>query len=280
MLSFFGSSARGAQRRRASDGVVEKPARPNRDHELERAIAGDEIALRYQPQLDPVTGEVVGVEALARWSGAEDGEALFHRAAVARLDQRLSRMVAEKAVRRAARWTGPLATLGLSINMLPSDLSNDDYPDWLLALLDREGVAPELITLEIVESDLITETKAVAARLERLRASGIRIAIDDFGTGYASLAWLTGLPIDTLKIDRALISDIVGRDRDRKVVRALLHLAQDLEVKTVVEGVESSAQLALLAEWGCDLYQGFLGSEPLDEDELVRFVRTANLAVA
>ncbi|MBW0145070.1 EAL domain-containing protein [Sphingomicrobium clamense] len=253
---------------------------PKRDRKLEAAIAGDEIGLRYQPQLDPMTGEVVGVEALARWSGEEDAGDLFRRAADARLDERLSRQVAEKAIRRAARWRGSLATVCLSINLLPSDLAHDDYPDWLLTQLERQGFAPERLTVEIVESDLLSDSGAAAARLQRLRDVGIRVAIDDFGTGYASLAWLTGLPIDTLKIDRELITDIVGKDRDRIVVRAMLRLAQDLEMKTIVEGVECSAQLALLADWGCDLYQGFLGSEPLSEEELHRFVRTANLAVA
>lgn len=280
MLSKWTTGAQRNTGRRASDGVKPVSVTPKKDGELEAAIAGDEIGLRYQPQLDPMTGEVVGVEALARWSGEEDAGDLFRRAAVARLDERLSRQVAEKAIARAALWSGQLATVCLSINLLPADLAHDDYPDWLLATLDRYGFAPERLTVEIVESDLLGDQGAAAARLERLRATGIRVAIDDFGTGYASLAWLTGLPIDTLKIDRGLITDIVGRDRDRIVVRALLRLAQDLELKTVVEGVECSAQLALLADWGCDLYQGFLGSEPLTEDELHRFVRNANLAVA
>lgn len=280
MLSDWTTSALRNRGRRASDGVKPVSATLLGDRELEAAIAGDEIALRYQPQLDPMTGEVVGVEALARWSGEKDAGDLFRRASVAGLDERLSRHVAEEAIRRAARWTGQLATVCLSINLLPADLGHDDYPDWLLATLDHYGFAPERLTVEIVESDLLGDPGAAAARLDRLRASGIRVAIDDFGTGYASLAWLTGLPIDTLKIDRGLISDIVGRDRDRIVVRALLRLAQDLELKTVVEGVECSAQLALLADWGCDLYQGFLGSEPLTEEELHRFVRNANLAVA
>lgn len=279
MLSIWTRGAGSAGTKGKPDRMAPAPW-ATRDRDLEEAIAGGTIGLRYQPQLAPLSGEVVAVEALARWSGTEGGEALFVRASEAGLDQRLSRLVAEKAVRRAAHWTGPMARLGLSINLLPADLAQDEGVDWLLALLDREGFPPARLTVEIVENDLPGETPVIAARLARLRSAGVTIAIDDFGTGYASLAWLTGLPIDTLKIDRALIADIAGQDRDRIVVRAMLHLAQDLGMKTVVEGVESAAQLALLADWGCDLYQGFLGSEPLDEDELVRFVRTANLAVA
>ena len=97
-----------------------------------------------------------------------------------------------------------------------------------------------------------------------MRDAGLRIAVDDFGTGYASLDYLTSLPLDMLKIDRGLIAGIVGRERDRIVVRRLIPMAHELGLKVVVEGVESAEQLALLREWGCDLYQGFLGSAPLD----------------
>ena len=127
--------------------------------------------------------------------------------------------------------------------------------------------------VEITESALLADQPAVAARLARLREAGVSIAVDDFGTGYASLAYLTTLPLDTIKIDRGLIADIVGGERDRIVVKAMIRLARELGLKVVVEGVESTAQLALLAEWGCDLYQGFLGAGALDEEELSAFRR-------
>ncbi len=119
----------------------------------------------------------------------------------------------------------------------------------------------------------------LAERLARLRSAGVRVAVDDFGTGYASLAYLTSLPLDILKIDRGLIADIVGGARDRIVVKAMIALARELDLKVVVEGVESTGQLTLLADWGCDLYQGFLGAGPLDEVELARFV-AASMAEA
>jgi EAL domain-containing protein (putative c-di-GMP-specific phosphodiesterase class I) len=113
-----------------------------------------------------------------------------------------------------------------------------------------------------------------------LREAGLRIAVDDFGTGYASLAYLTTLPLDMIKIDRGLISDLVGGERDRIVVKALIHLARELDLNVVVEGVETAAQLALIAEWGCDLYQGFLGAGALTYEELTRFVAAANAEAA
>ena len=105
----------------------------------------------------------------------------------------------------------------------------------------------------------------------KLREAGLRIAVDDFGTGYASLAYLTSLPLDTLKIDRGLVGDIGRRERDRIVVNGMIRLAHELGLKVIVEGVEASDQLDLLREWGCDFYQGYFGSPPLTEEELTRF---------
>ena len=258
--------------KRASDRGVPAPASYRRDRALEQAIARDRIILHFQPQIDPVTGHVAGVEALARWSGVAGPEELFARAERARLSERLSRTIQRKALRVAGRWTGALAQLNLSINLLPMDLERPGFERWLLAEIAAAGLNPERITVEIVESSLVADPPAVAARLSCLRAAGVRIAIDDFGTGYSSLAYLTSLPIDTIKIDRALIADIVGGSRDRIVVKAMISLARELGHKVIVEGVESTAQLDLLGQWGCDLYQGFLGARALDEDQLARFI--------
>ena len=245
-----------------------------RDRELEEAIRRDRIELRFQPQIEPGSGLVAGVEALARWSGAASPEILFARADAVGLSERLSRSVQRKALRAAAGWGGPLARLRLSINLLPRDLEREGYEDWLLGEIEAAGLDPSRITVEIVETGLVA-APAVAERLSKLRAAGVRIAIDDFGTGYSSLAYLTTLPIDALKIDRAMIADIVGGTRDRIVVKAMIGMARELGLKVIVEGVESMAQLQILAEWGCDLYQGFLGAGALDEAELARFVETS-----
>jgi EAL domain-containing protein (putative c-di-GMP-specific phosphodiesterase class I) len=243
-----------------------------RDRVLEGVIAHERIALLFQPQIDPATGDILGAEALARWDGAASPEKLFARAAAAGLAERLSRLVQRKALRLAATWEGPLKNLHLSINLLPEDLARPGYERWLLEEIDTAGIDPARITVEITESALLTDSEAIAERLSRLRVAGVRVAVDDFGTGYSSLAYLTSLPLDILKIDRGLVADIVGGARDRIVVKAMIALAKELDLKVVVEGVESTAQLALLADWGCDLYQGFLGAGPLDEIELSRFV--------
>jgi EAL domain-containing protein (putative c-di-GMP-specific phosphodiesterase class I) len=180
-----------------------------------------------------------------------------------------------KALRRAAVWEGALKDLNVSINLLPQDLARPGYEEWLLEEIAAAGISPQRVTVEITESALLADRDVVAGRLSRLRSAGVRIAVDDFGTGYASLAYLTSLPLDILKIDRGLIADIVGGSRDRIVVKAMIRLARDLDLKVVVEGVETIDQLVLLADWGCDVYQGFLGAGALSEEELARFVATS-----
>ena len=266
--------------RRASDRATSAPAAPVRDCLLEAAIAHEQIEVLFQPLIDPRTGRIVGAEALARSPIVPSAEVLFARAAAAGLDERLSRLVQRKALRCAAVWEGPLKHLKVSLNLLPQDLSRERYDDWLLGEIEEAGIDPKRVTIEITESALLVDQQVVAERLTRLREAGLTIAVDDFGTGYASLAYLISLPLDMLKVDRGLITHIVGGERDRIVVKAMIQLARELGLKVVVEGVESTGQLALLAEWGCDLYQGFLGAGALSHEELTRFIAAAQIEAA
>lgn len=266
--------------RRASDAGATPPAAPQRDLMLEAAIAHEQVDVLFQPLIEPATGRIVGAEALARSPVVAGAEMLFARASAGGLAERLSRLVQRKALRSAAVWEGPLKDLGLSINVLPADLSRTGYESWLLDEITLAGIDPRRVTAEITESALLVDQEAAAERLQRLRDAGVKIAVDDFGTGYASLAYLTSLPLDAIKIDRGLVADIVGGERDRIVVKAMIHLARELDLKVVVEGVETTGQLVLLADWGCDLYQGFLGAGALTHDELTRFVATANAEAA
>lgn len=243
-----------------------------RDDLLAAVIAHEQIAVVFQPQINPITGEVTGAEALARWDGVATAQELFARAAVAGLSERLSRLVQSKALRAASEWEGALRRLRISINLLADDIVQEGYEHWLLDEVNTAGLDPMRVTVEITENALLSDLEAVGARLQKLREAGIRIALDDFGTGYASLSYLGSLPLDALKIDRGLITRIGTSERDRIVVRSIFGLARELDLTVIVEGVESTAQLVLLAEWGCDLYQGFLGAGALDEAELARFV--------
>ena len=267
------------QQKRGSDRLMPTPPIV-RDRALEQALTDDMIQIAFQPQINPRSGQVKGAEALARWNGAESPEQLFARAAAVGLTERLSRHIQRKTLQAVGQWRGPLKQLQLSLNLAPEDLARKGYDDWLVQELREAKVDPKRLTLEITESSLIIDRGIVSTRLSRLRALGIEIAVDDFGTGYANLAYLTSLPLDTLKIDRGLIAEIVGGSRDRIVVKAMIGMARELGLKVVVEGVETAAQLALVADWGCDLYQGFLVAGALDEVELQRFVAASHAAEA
>ena len=266
--------------RRASDHPAPIAAKPVRDRLLESVIAHEQIDVQYQPIIEPRTGRIAGAEALARSGLCRSATDLFARAAAARLGGRLSRLIQRKALRSAAVWEGPLKDLKLSINLLPEDLAGEGYDRWLLEEIEAAGIDPARVTAEITESALLEDRDAVAERLAGLRAAGVSIAVDDFGTGYASLAYLTALPLDMLKIDRGLITEIATGERDRIVVQAIVRLAHELGLKVLVEGVESTAQLVLLADWGCDLYQGFLDAGALTETELARFVAATTAEAA
>jgi EAL domain-containing protein (putative c-di-GMP-specific phosphodiesterase class I) len=251
-------------------------ANPERDFMLEAAISQEQVDVLFQPLIEPASGRIAGAEALARSAVVPDAQQLFARAAAGGLNERLSRLVQRKALQSAAAWDGPLKNLGISINVLPHELAREGYDGWLLDEIEAVGIDASRVTAEITESALLVDHETIAKRLGRLREAGIKIAVDDFGTGYASLAYLISLPLDAIKIDRGLVTDIVGGERDRIVVKALIHLARELDLKVVIEGVETTGQLRLLAEWGCDLYQGFLGAGALTPEELARFVAAAN----
>ena len=247
-------------------------ATPRRDRLLEAVIAQEQVEVLYQPQIDVASGVVTGAEALARWGSVITADSLFARAKAGGLSERLSRLMQRKALRAVSTWEGPLKRLGVSINALPQDICRAGYDKWLLGEIEAAGVDPRRVTLEITEDALLEDNGCVADRLAAIRSEGVKVAIDDFGTGYANLAYLTTLPLDVLKIDRGLVVDIVGGNREGIVMRAMIHMAHDLGLKVLVEGVETTEQLELLTQWGCDTYQGFLGARALGMNDLSSFV--------
>ena len=251
---------------RASDRLS-APRAPDRDLELEGAISSCEIRLHFQPQVAAKGGRLVGVEALARWSAERSSEQLFFRASDAGLSERLSRHVQGMAIAAAAGWTGPLASVRLSLNCVAADLARPSYGAWLIAECGRHRFDPARLTLEITESSLVIDRSLAAAKLGWLRQWGVKIAIDDFGTGYANLPYLTALPLDVLKIDRELIAGL-DSERNRIVVRSIIAMARDLGLDVCAEGVETEEQRAMVADWGCTTIQGFLIAPPLSDAAL------------
>ena len=249
-----------------ADGIAHNARQMEKD--LHHAIARGEIDVCFQPQFEVATGRIVGAEALARWNhdrlGPLGAGVLFTVATRSQYLLPLSHYIQERALNAAADWTGALSHLRLSLNITPQDLAAPGFLQSFLAKLDASGLAPARLTLEITESGLMHDVAANAALLDQLRSRDMRVAVDDFGTGYSSLAWLKSLPIDYLKLDQGLTADIMTDDRGRIIVQAIIAMGQALRLKIVAEGVETEAQLALLAAEGCDYFQGFLRAPALD----------------
>ncbi len=244
--------------------------------DLHRAVALNEIGLRYQPQVDLDTGFVTGVEALARWEhpsmGPLGADLLFAAAERADLGVVLSDHIQQRVLADAVRWPPALSHLRLSLNLTAADVSRPGFADLFLRRVDASGFSRNRLTLEITETGLISNLGIAAVLLGDLRTAGCRVALDDFGTGYSSLAYLKALPLDYLKIDKSLSVDVVGSARDRVVVSGVVAIARGLGLSIIAEGVETEEQRDLLAAQGCSLYQGFLRAPPLTEDALIAMV--------
>jgi diguanylate cyclase (GGDEF)-like protein len=244
--------------------------------DLRRALARDEIEIRYQPQVSVTTGAITGVEALARWQHPRYGElgamTLFGVAEGSDYLVQLSDHVQRKAIEEAAAWPEALQGLRLSVNITAADMLRPGFAASFLKLVQDSGFDPARLTVEVTEGGLIDDLAAAAALLAALRQGGLRVAIDDFGTGYSNLAYLKALPLDYLKLDKRISQDIAGSTRDRIVVRSVIDMARSLGLDVVAEGVETEEQLTLLAQEGCTLYQGFLCSPPVSTEALVKLV--------
>ncbi len=248
--------------------------------DLAQAIARDELFLTYQPVVDLATGALTGFEALLRWEHPERGllgpDLFIPVAEETGLIVEIGAWVLETACATAARWQRehPRARpLTMAVNISGVQLARPDLTDHIVAALDRSGMRPVDLVLEMTETVLVVDPVAAGARLEALRALGLRVAIDDFGTGYSSFSYLRQFPVDILKIDRTFVDDIspdlaVGLPA---LVRTLLDLARTLDLEVVAEGIEREGQFEQL-RGSCQLGQGYLFARPLrvaDADALV-----------
>ncbi len=237
---------------------------------LRRAIEAEQLRLHYQPICDLATGRIVAFEALARWT-AEDGSEIAPADFIPVAEESglivpLGRWVVDQALRTLAAWDvrgGRPLDVQMAVNISPIQLQRDLIPPMVTAALASHGLAGSRLKLEITESALIADPDGNAEILRALKATGATIAMDDFGTGYSNLAYLQKLPIDTLKIDRSFVTDMMA-DRDKiAIVRAVLSLAAALGMATVAEGIESSAVAQTLSALGCTYGQGYHFSRPL-----------------
>jgi diguanylate cyclase (GGDEF)-like protein/PAS domain S-box-containing protein len=275
--AMYAAKASGRGRVRLFDAAMSEQAEERYvlGAELLSAIANDELDMAYQPVVDIDTGEVAGVEALARWNHPVRGTiaptrfvALAEMSASARdLDRWVIRRTMRDIGELKADWTMPEAAY-VAINLSGQSLSDDSLDAFIIACADEAGLDPAVITLEITESAIMADKDVAIDVLQRLRDRGFDIAIDDFGTGYSSMAYLRDLPITVLKIDRGFVQGIPEDQHSLAIVTSLIELARSLELKVVAEGVETAAHLRTLRARGCTLAQGWLWSAAMTPAEL------------
>ncbi|MDB5895443.1 MAG: diguanylate cyclase, partial [Rhodoferax sp.] len=251
---------------------VEMLSRMKMDHAMRVAMEGGLFRLHYQPQVSLHTGEVVGVEALIRWLDPELGHVspgdFIPLAEETGYIVTIGSWVLGEAVRQAAVWQRKGWPTAVSVNVSALQFQQGDFVDRVAAVLAREGLAPELLELELTESILVKDAAEALARLESLAALGVTLSIDDFGTGYSSLAYLKKFPIHKLKIDRSFISGLPEDENDHAIVSAIIQMGRALKLTIIAEGVETVAQRAMLQHLQCDQFQGYLCAPGLPAAEL------------
>ncbi len=264
--AMYQAKARGRQRIVTLDEDVRRSLIEQADltRELEGLAERDELAVEYQPVVELATGRCVGYEALARWHHPDRGRiapsrfiplAEEHGFIVA-----IGREVLHRAVAQLLDWDERFPGHGerwMAVNLSVNQLLDPELVSDVAALLEDTGLEPSRLELELTESTLMQEPEASLRALKLLRDLGVGIAIDDFGTGYSSLAYLRALPVTTLKVDRSFVSDLAHDARGSRVVAVVLHLAAEFGLRTVAEGIETSAQQLELERIGCRLGQGY-----------------------
>ncbi len=246
---------------------------------LRRAVERNELAVHYQPQIDIESGRPVGVEALLHWRHPELGilspKQFIHIAEDTGLIVPIGEWVLKTACAEAKAWQqAGLPQLSVAVNLSARQFRDAQLAGKVAATLAVTGLAPRFLELEITESVIMSETGHTINVLTRLAHLGVRVSIDDFGTGYSSLAYLKRFPVHKVKIDRTFIRDIHSDRDDAAIVQAIITLAKTLSLGVVAEGVETSEQLAFLADLGCDQYQGFYFSSALPPKELIELLRS------
>jgi diguanylate cyclase (GGDEF)-like protein len=243
------------------------------EESLRHSVRTEELTLYYQPKIRVVDGSLVGVEALLRWQTQDLGEVSPDRfiglAEESGLILQIGRWVAQAACRTLANWRERGLSTTIAINISARQFVHDNPAQFIRAAALASNVEPSSIVVEITESALMQDFAAVRQGLLELRELGCKVAIDDFGTGYSSLAYLKGLPVDQLKIDKAFIHNVHSNSVDAAICMAILSMARHVGLGVTAEGVETSAQLEWLRRHGCAEAQGFLIARPMAAPDVI-----------
>lgn len=247
------------------------------ESELRLALQSQELQLYYQPKVSLRSGRIVGAEALLRWKhpvrGMVSPGVFIPVAEETGLILELGNWVMEEACRQVRAWKDAnLIMTPIAVNLSARQFDSR-LPERMADVLQRHGVLPEQIMLEITESLLVGGADNVVSIMNELVAMGLLLALDDFGTGYSSLAYLKKFPISTLKIDRSFVIGLPFEENDCAIARAIVTMAQQLRQEIVAEGVETAEQMSFLRELGCDQLQGYFFSPPVPADDFARMLR-------
>ena len=243
--------------------------------ELRHAASNSELFLDYQPVVDLTSGRLQGVEALVRWNHPSRGlvmpDDFIPLAEETGLIVGIGRWVLKTALDQLAQWR-PLLPAGedflLRVNLAASELQSMDLVDFVRGCLRKSGAKPADLVLEITESALLSGGDVETYSLRSLQALGVKLEIDDFGTGYSSISYLRTLPVDTVKVDRSLITDITGDDGQLRFVDAVHNLIRAAGMEAVFEGIETAEQAEQLRKMGCCSGQGYYFSRPIPADQV------------
>lgn len=253
------------------------------EHSLQLAMVQNQFCLYYQPKVNLLDMRPVGFEALIRWQHPEKGLILPSRfipvAEESNLIRDIGNWILGESMQQIQSWGNLLPNhLRIAVNISARQLSQVDLVDQLQTVMENFSIPPERLEIELTETSVLQDETMAIQHLTALRDLNIEISLDDFGTGYSSLSFLRKLPIDTVKIDRSFTANMIQNSETRAIVVSLLGLCRELNVKTIAEGIETTAQLQFLMEHGCEQGQGFLFSEPLPADEVVTFLQEPNIA--
>jgi diguanylate cyclase (GGDEF)-like protein len=240
---------------------------------LRRAIAEDTISVAFQPLMNGADHTIFGVEALARWTDAELGavapSVFIPLAESCGLIEALGQAVFRKSLHSIKAWEfDGCPPILLSVNFSALQFTNPKFLNNLSAELDEANFSPERLQIEITETVMLSDSSTCAVNLKALRTLGVRVSIDDFGTGYSSLAYLKRLPIDSIKIDRSFVIDLVDANQPAPLLSAMIALGESLGMAVLVEGIETDAQRQAILKLGCKLMQGYFFHRPMSANAM------------
>ncbi|HZS46320.1 MAG TPA: EAL domain-containing protein [Blastocatellia bacterium] len=247
------------------------------EHKIRQALTRNEFTVFFQPQLDLISGQVVGSEALCRWIHPEMGMVspgeFIPIAEASGLIVPIGEFVLRMACKQTKVWEeSGLASLRIAVNISAHQFQKPNLVQTVAEILGETGLDPKKLELELTESAVMKNPETAIATLRELKAMGLQISIDDFGTGYSSLSYLKRFPLDILKIDQSFMRDATKDPNDAAIVKAIITLAHSLNLLVIAEGVETEEQLHFLRQLGCDEMQGFLFSRPLPADDMKKLL--------